>query len=385
MLIPEENERFVHVGAGTPAGEMLRRYWWPIAFSEEIRSDGRPRRVRLLAEDLVLFRDGGGRTGVLGLHCPHRSASLEYGRIEERGIRCAYHGWLYDISGQCLEQPEEPEGRTFEDKIQQRAYVTQEEGGLVFAYLGPQPAPYLPRYDLLCWEGGERILGGNEAHCNWMQEIENTVDQAHLPLLHASVYPMMALKRASYNWERNAYGIKCAMELPGVFTKPRLAYYVFPAHNTMAAARVGLKPHMNFRWRVPIDDTQTTTFWVTIYPEEPPNQRLAGMKTSIPGVYDRVEDDWWHLASHEQDRMAMETQGLITDRSGEHLGDSDRGVMLLREMVRESIEAVEQGRDPIGVIRDIEDDEIIGFDRTLEEMALLSDGAGAAVDPMSRR
>src|SRR5438094_2293846 len=108
MLTPEENKRFTRVGPGTPAGEMLRRYWWPVGFSEQVKAIGRPTRVRLLCEDLVLFRDGAGATGLLGLHCSHRSTSLEYGRIEEPGVRCAYHGWMYDVNGRCVEQPQEP-------------------------------------------------------------------------------------------------------------------------------------------------------------------------------------------------------------------------------------------------------------------------------------
>jgi 5,5'-dehydrodivanillate O-demethylase len=248
----------------------------------------------------------------------------------------------------------------------------QEAGGLVFAYLGSPPAPLLPRYDLLFAEQGERILGGQEVYCNWLQEAENTVDQAHLPILHAPDYPGLALKRADFHWERDAHGVRCSMELPGVFSKPRLAYYVFPMHNTMASARVGRRPNMFFRYRVPTDDTRTVTYWVNVIPDNPRRERVVGMRRSIPGVFDQIEDDWWGIPSHEQDRMAMETQGPVTDRGVENLASSDRGVLLLREMVREAIDAVEQGRDPFEVMRDPSEDRLIEFDRTLEEMAALA-------------
>ncbi|HEY1374510.1 MAG TPA: Rieske 2Fe-2S domain-containing protein, partial [Candidatus Binatia bacterium] len=127
---------------------MLRRYWWPVAFSEQVAQKSRPAKVRLLGEDLVVFRAGNGKLGLLGLHCSHRGTSLEFGRIEECGLRCCYHGWLYDLAGKCVEQPTEPEGSTFKERIQHPAYKAEEIGGFVFAYLGPDPAPLLPRYDL---------------------------------------------------------------------------------------------------------------------------------------------------------------------------------------------------------------------------------------------
>ena len=128
MLSNEENELLTRVGPGTPAGEMLRRYWWPVGFSEEVKSKGAPVKVRLLGEDFVLFRDGGGELGILELHCSHRGTSLEFGRVEDNGIRCCYHGWLYDRRGKCLEQPAEPEDSTFKDRIQHPAYHAQEAG-----------------------------------------------------------------------------------------------------------------------------------------------------------------------------------------------------------------------------------------------------------------
>ena len=146
-MTPEQNERLTRVGPGTPCGEMLRRYWWPIWFTELVTD--KPVPVRLLGEDLVLFRNADGGTGLLDRRCPHRGASLELGRVEDDGIRCCYHGWKFAADGACLDMPAEPPGTPLINEVHQTAYVTQETAGLVFAYLGPLPAPLLPRYDLL--------------------------------------------------------------------------------------------------------------------------------------------------------------------------------------------------------------------------------------------
>src|SRR5215208_927266 len=147
MLTQEENELLTRIGPGTPGGDMMRRYWQPAALSEELPRGGAPLPVRLLGEDLVLFRDEDGRPGLLGLHCSHRGADLSYGRLEDGGLRCLYHGWLFDVGGRCLEQPGEPAGSTFHERIRHTAYPCQELGGVVFAYLGPGEPPLLPAYE----------------------------------------------------------------------------------------------------------------------------------------------------------------------------------------------------------------------------------------------
>src|SRR5438094_38058 len=149
MLTREENDLLTRTGPGTPGGDLLRRYWQPVALSEELPPGGAPIPLRVLSEDLVLFRDEQGRLGLLGLHCSHRGADLSYGRLEDGGLRCLYHGWLYDVHGRCLEQPGEPAGSTFHERILQRAYPCVETGGLVLAYLGPGEPPLLPRFAFL--------------------------------------------------------------------------------------------------------------------------------------------------------------------------------------------------------------------------------------------
>jgi 5,5'-dehydrodivanillate O-demethylase len=161
-LSAEENEILTRVGPGTPGGEMLRRYWHPIGFSAELK--GRPKRRRLLGEDLVLFRDENGKVGLLALHCSHRGTSLEFGHIEDGGLRCCYHGWLFDVEGRVLEMPGEPADSTFNARLHHPAYKVQELAGIVFAYLGPEPAPLLPSYDVLVREDCARSLNGRIVH-----------------------------------------------------------------------------------------------------------------------------------------------------------------------------------------------------------------------------
>src|SRR6184192_3627544 len=376
MLSKEENELLTRVGPGTPAGEMLRRYWWPVGFTEHVKEKGRPVRTRLLGEDLVLFRDGNGRLGLLGLHCSHRGTSLEFGRVEDRGIRCCYHGWLYDVRGRCLEQPAEPEDSRFKDRVQHPAYQAQEIGGFIFAYIGPEPAPLLPNYDLFLREDGEREVGAGHDYCNWLQRAENSVDQTHLVALHASEYPHLALKRPVIGWERRDYGAKISMQVPGI-SKPKYSHWIFPSHTRHTTARKGRKPDHAIRFRVPMDDTNTMTFWLRFYPygeedrSKPFLLKTLGFENDQAGVYERVDDGWWGVASHDQDRVAQESQGPIYDRTKEHLGASDQGVIMLRTMIKESIDAVRHGKDPVWVLRDSAQNETIGFDASMQEIGAL--------------
>ena len=376
MLSQEENELMTRVGPGTPAGEMLRRYWWPLAFTEALKPKGRPVKVRLLGEDFVLFRDGGGKLGLLDLHCSHRGTSLEFGRVEDGGIRCCYHGWLYDSRGKCLEQPAEPEDSTFKDRIQHPAYHAQDAAGLVFAYIGPEPAPLLPAYDLLIREDGSRVIGGGEEFCNWLQRAENSTDGAHSIALHAAGYPNMAMKRPKIQWEPTKFGIRETTWVDGV-SKPRISHFVFPSHVRHSAARIGEKPRQVIRFRVPTDDTTTTTYWIDFYPDRDgqqiePRLKTRGFKKNTLGVYKRVQDEWWGIDTHEQDRVAQESQGLIADRTTEHLASSDQGIIMMRKMVRDSIDAVRQGKDPIGVIRDPKENQLITFDSSRDIVAPLT-------------
>ena len=180
----EENETLTRVGAGTPMGDLLRRYWWPVGMSADAKD--KPTFVRLLGEDFVLFRDGEGRPGVLGAYCSHRRANLCLGDVEAAGLRCRYHGWLYDVEGRVLQTPGEPAESGLTDSIRHPSYPVEELGGLVFTYLGPQPVPLLPRFDFLAGDGEHYAIIQGFANCNWLQCVENGLDPFHVSFLHGS-------------------------------------------------------------------------------------------------------------------------------------------------------------------------------------------------------
>src|SRR6266516_3781277 len=184
MLTQEENERLTQVGPGMAGGEFLRRYWWPAALSEELPPGGAPIPVRLLGEELTLFRDQNGRPGLLGIHCSHRGADLSYGRIEDGGLRCLYHGWLYDVEGHCLEQPGEPTGSTFKERVRHTAYQCHEQAGMVFAYLAPGRPPLFPNYEFLTVPDPYVFAAKSHSECNYLQGNEGNFDPQHLSFLH---------------------------------------------------------------------------------------------------------------------------------------------------------------------------------------------------------
>lgn len=360
-MTPQDNEILTRVGRGTPGGELLRRYWWPIWFSKQ--TTNKPVPITLLGEDYVLFRDGKGRLGLIGKSCAHRQASMALGRVEENGLRCCYHGWLYGADGQCLEMPAEPEGSRLHEEVCIPSGVVEELGGLVFAYIGPKPAPLLPRYDLLVEENVARTVWAAEDHCNWAQRAENGVDPFHSMALHAGVYPTIALRRPEAKWSTTPFGHRMSVQYPG--GAENVLHSIFPAHTRRMNARVGSTPSNFLHFRVPVNDTVTVTFYVKTIacgPDEKPSLTTRGWKHTTPGVYDQVDDGWWGIASHDQDRAAQESQGTITDRSKEFLGTSDRGLVMWRKTFFEAAVAVAEGRDPPGTIRDPAQNTLIAFD-----------------------
>lgn len=358
-MTPEENERLTRIGPGTPAGALMRRYWWPVWFSAETRD--KPVPVRILGEDLVLFRDHSGRTALLARHCPHRGAELTLGRVEEGGLRCCYHGWKFAPDGRCLDMPAEPDASPLLAETRVAAYPTREAAGLVFAYLGPDPAPELPRYDNLFRTDCIRRVSAGFEYCNWMQRAENAVDQMHSIALHAGVYPDFALKRPEVDWQETWYGVRAAFEVAGGAAK--VSHFIFPSHSRYFGARVGEDTSHNCNLRVPVDDETTLTFSIRLREARGAGDELIalGLRETRPGEYQRVDDGWWGLASRDQDRACQESQGTIADRTRETLGTSDRGVVMFRRMLSRAIDAIARGEDPPGIIRD-PDHDIIAFD-----------------------
>jgi 5,5'-dehydrodivanillate O-demethylase oxygenase subunit len=364
MLTKEENELLTRVGPGTPAGELLRRYWQPICYAGDLSAERPIKRVKILGEELVVFRTSDGQYGCLAEHCAHRGVSLYYGFVEDCGVRCAYHGWKYAADGRCLEQPFEPQGSTYKDRTRQRAYPVQRLAGVLFAYLGPEPAPLLPRWDLLVWTNGQRLLKRQETlNCNWLQAMENTADITHTYFLHGRMLWDRGFRGRQvdyyyrpfeqYGFQPFEWGLLKSWRFGGGDSPlgPEWgggAPLVFP--NIL---RVVEKPWHTMHWRVPIDDTHTHIFHHGFLQGAPASEA----ELEDPPIEDHPPqvgpDGEYDLTTfYAQDKMAWETQGAIFDRSEEHLGASDRGIILYRQMLRRQIEIVQRGGEPMALVRD---------------------------------
>jgi 5,5'-dehydrodivanillate O-demethylase len=352
MLSREENELFTKVGPGTRMGEMLRRYWHPVGCSEKVTR--KPQRIKVLGEELVLYRGKSGTPVLMQLRCAHRSLALDYGRVEGDSLRCPYHGWLYDKTGQCLAQPAEPEGSSFKDKIRLKAYPIQEVSGLVFAYLGPLPAPLLPLYDVLRLEEGAKALQLRQFTANWFNHVENSVDVSHLAWLHGYTFPAYGARKITYHWDRQPYGADNVMLVDGVSADDtHISCYAFPTVNRFNLPPItpgGALVH-GLLYRVPVDDESVLLYFLRFVPAEKRSFQLT-IRHDTRDEYKHSDADWWGLDLSDQDRMAVEQQGVVADRPNEHLGVSDGGIILMRKMMRESLAAVANGDDPLCIIRD---------------------------------
>lgn len=382
MLTADENERLTRVGPGTPAGELLRRYWHPVAIAADLTPDNPTKFVRILGEDLVLFRTPSDQVGLLHDRCAHRGVSLSYGRVEERGIACAYHGWLYDIQGNCLATPAEPADSKFCLTVKQKAYPVKKLAGLYWAYLGPLPAPEIPKYDVWARTDGWHWLRAlPQLDCNWLQAMENSVDTAHLHILHQELvtdgFKVESTTRGTidnlvhYEVKEFDYGLlKQRVFRDGKVEEHPL---LFPTV---------LRQANRTQIRVPIDDTHTWIVYVHFVPDavEPrldkdevqvnyrrPFKNPLGVRH--PFAKFRLDD------VDAQDFMAWETQGPILDRTRERLAVSDHGVVVYRAMLKREIDKVEQGLEPMNVFRDA-DGPII--DTKLEESVKVGKAGGYA-------
>jgi 5,5'-dehydrodivanillate O-demethylase oxygenase subunit len=379
MLTSEENIFLTQVSRGTPCGELLRRYWHPVAAAAELTDEKPIRAVKILNEELVVYRNRKGEYGLVGEHCPHRLASLAYGRVEEEGIRCPYHGWKFDHTGRCLEQPAEPADSTFKDRIKHVAYPVQYLGGLIYAYLGPAPAPLLPRWDVLVWEHGRRwIVKESIIDCNWLQPMENSVDPSHLYWLHGDTerfVPAVKTYAEKYEFSRFEYGIRKRRTTLPLATggKPAVDDHplLFPTVlRHVAPFNEGSGHRHNLQIRVPMDDHHTQVFRVNFLPMD---SERAPQDAPVPLRFVQLKTgprEYKMNMIPAQDSMAWETQGLRTDRTQEHLGVGDEGIIELRKLLREQIERVQRGLDPLGVIREPEKNKLIDLDVINERIGL---------------
>jgi len=365
MLNVKDNETLTRVGKGTPMGELMRRYWHPIGAAAEL--DERPtKQVRLMGEDLVLYRDKSGTLGLIDRLCAHRRVDLSYGIPEEHGLRCMYHGWVYDETGQCVEQPFEetvhPDGR-FKEKVKLAGYPVQEMAGLVFAYLGPQPTPLLPRWEQLNWDNGVRDIAISELPCNWLQCQENSVDPVHVEWLHAYMGAYRSTDRNALaqrgsglahqkiGFDEFEYGIIKRRLLAGKdFDDDEWKEghpVLFP--NILL---VGNAARATFQFRVPVDDENT--LHVSIYCHRAAPGTVAPRQDVVPYRYVPLKDendryilDW----TFNQDYMAWITQGPIAERDKEVLGQSDVGIIMFRKQLKRNMMIIQDGGDPMNVFR----------------------------------
>jgi 5,5'-dehydrodivanillate O-demethylase len=360
MLTVEQNIELTSVGPGTPMGTLLRRYWYPIAFEQDF--DARPTKtVRLLGEDWTLYKTPSGRYGIIAERCPHRRASLTYGVVHADGIRCGYHGWRFGFDGQCLEQPAESENTNFRDRVRAKAGQALPLGGMVWVYVGPDPAPELPRFDVYVLDG-IRDIGYSTLPCNWLQIMENSVDPHHVEWLHGYYFDFLGQtsgfeapksfqkKHIKVAFDEFEYGIIKRRVLEGHSDEDddwKIGHpMVFPY-----GMRVGGQWVDQMQIRVPIDDTHTWKLFYTLHhPDGGTWQRQ-----DRPVVYEFPwrRDDGTMITDYVegQDIMAWLSQGTIVDRSQEHLGRSDAGVAMLRKMFKENMQIAAGGGDPLGTVR----------------------------------
>ncbi|GAC1315364.1 MAG: aromatic ring-hydroxylating dioxygenase subunit alpha [Chloroflexota bacterium] len=367
MLKQSDNQLLTQVGPGQPMGELMRRYWHPVAASGELdASPFRTKGLKILGEELVLFRDRSGKLGLISRYCPHRRVDLAIGVVEDDGLRCQYHGWKFDASGACVEQPFEDTTHP-EDNFRSRCgiagYPTVEIAGLIFAYLGPQPTPAFPLWEPLTWTNVVRDIATLELPCNWLQCQENSLDPVHVEWLHGyfgsyvttlAGLPEMqvgnrSLRHMKIGFDAFEHGIVKRRILEGQTEEdPEWAHghpILFP-HTLF----VGSKFSTTLQFRVPIDDTHT--YHVSLYTFCAAPGTEAPKQDRIPYRHVPLQDpngNWILNYVFNQDYMAWITQGEIALRDQEKLGESDRGIIMFRRMLFEHLKKVESGEPLMNV------------------------------------
>jgi len=387
MISQEQNELMTRIGPGTPAGKLLRRYWQPVALVDEMQG-GRPvRPVTVLGENFVLFKNDKNQYGLIDRHCAHRGADLAYGRLEDGGLRCSFHGWLYDVSGKCLDTPAEPEGSRLCEHIKLRACPVIEKSGVLFAYLGAGEPPAFPHFD--CFVAPPQYTFAFKGYwdCNWLQALEVGIDPSHASWLHKffededpaasygrqfrgtpadSAMPiskvLRELDRPEIRVERTGYGMRLhtLRRISDAHTHVRVTNILFPQ-----AFVIPMNAEMTIsQWHVPVDDGGC--YWYSIFtsfgaPVDKDTMRAQRLKTypapDYRPIYNRANG--WGFDAAEQksrtftgmgfdinihDQWACESQGRIQDRTRENLGSTDKGIVLYRRLLLDAIRKNEAGQ-----------------------------------------
>jgi len=393
MITHEQNELMTRGGPGTPAGRLLRTYWQPAALADELEGPRPVKAVRLLGEDLVLFRNMQGEYTLIQRHCPHRSADLAYGRLEPGGLRCLLHGWLFDARGECLETPAEPAGSTLRREVRARTYPVVERGGILFAYLGEAAPPSFPEFDCFVAPDSHTFAFKGLIECNWLQALEVGIDPAHASFLHRffededlsasygkqfraasadSDMPMTRLMREfeapRIDVERTEFGLRifALRELIQGKMHIRVTNLLFPQ-----AFAIPLSSEMTItQWHVPVDDESCywyaifTSFGEPVNKSEMRNQRLELYE--FPDYKPRLNrsNDYGYDPAEQQsrtysgmgfdinvhDQWAVESQGHIHDRTREYLASSDQAIVAYRRLLLRAIEQAKRGERPLMVL-----------------------------------
>ncbi|HEY5208318.1 MAG TPA: Rieske 2Fe-2S domain-containing protein [Stellaceae bacterium] len=390
MMSAEQNGRVTRVGLGTPGGTLQRRYWQPIALTEELPAQRPLKPVRVLGQDLVLFRDEAGKLGLLDRDCPHRGADLAFGRLEDGGLRCAFHGWLFDASGQCLETPAEPDGSKLCERVRQGNYGVTERNGVIFAYLGPGEPPALPHLDCFAAPDDYSFAFKGHIDCNWLQALEVGIDPAHASFLHR--FFADEAPNAGYGKQFRAKSIDSDMPMSRIlreFSRPRIDVentdfgLRLIALRTLDAARIHVRvtnlifPHAVLiplsetmtitQWHVPVDDENS--YWYAIFtsfrdPVDHAEMRAQRLKLYALPDYkprrNRANNYGFDAAEQKRatftgmghdinvhDNWAVESQGRVHDRAREHLGQSDKAISAYRRLLLDAIAKTEAGEAPI--------------------------------------
>jgi len=397
MLSKADNEFLTESGKGTPMGELLRRFWMPALLSEELpERDGPVKKIKILGEELLAFRDTNGRVGIVEPHCPHRGAGLYYGRNEECGLRCVYHGWKFDVDGNCVDQPTMPPDSTYKDTIKLGAYPTREWGDMVWVYMGPSEAmPELPQIELALVPAASRFVSKKWQDCNWVQSLEGGIDASHFSFLHKVLATDGEAARAAMakaaladqakpddriRWVQNdprpRFGvlghetglvIGAGRKTDGTDLYWRIAQFLMPNHAYTPAALPG-EIYYGQCW-VPVDDVNCWIYSYSWQPERPlTNSERAKFRGGF-NIHSEVDGDYRplrHIGNDylrdravqkkdtftgitgvsEQDAAVQDSQGRVQDRTREHLGPTDIGIVEFRKLLMGSARALKDGTPP---------------------------------------
>jgi phthalate 4,5-dioxygenase oxygenase subunit len=387
MLSREDNELLTRVGRGTPMGDLLRRYWMPFLFGTEIDVDGKPARVRLLGEDLIAFRDSSGRVGLVAEQCPHRRASLYFGRNEECGIRCIYHGWKFDVTGTCVDQPSEPDSSTFKNRVRLTSYPCEERCGFIWTYMGPTPAPPMPNFEWMNLPQEHHAHSMRVQKSNWLQALEGEFDQSHVSYLHSRIggsnseQSLVDRIRAedrhpTFEVLATPYGtcIAAGRAVSGDQRYWRVSQHLMPFF--AQTGTYGPNPLRPWRAWVPMDDEHVVVLGLSFHPLRPltDDERLrlntrSGVSNISPEMRLPPSSEpygrYWPLASLEndffqdmelqrtttysgitefwaQDAAVQESMGKICDRASENLGSSDIAIIAVRKRLLAAVKALRE-------------------------------------------